>query len=101
MQTEAAIDNDFIMHLAEIDNWSQDELEEKISIFFSELGVIPIMHELVYKHELKGGAETRNKEIALGFFKHNIVALKIINDFLDSEQKKKYYLEFGKCRIMT
>ncbi len=47
MRTEAAIDNDFVMHLAEIDNWDRTELEDRIKVIMSELSVIAVMHELV------------------------------------------------------
>lgn len=91
MYSEAAIDNDFVMHLAEIDNWKQSELENVINTVFSETQVFPIMHELVYKHELDGGAESKYKSVALDFFAHGVMNIKRIDEFLDTEDKKIYY----------
>lgn len=91
MRTEAAIDNDFVMHLAEIDNWDQTELEDKIKVIMSELDVIAVMHELVYKYELEGGADSRYKEVALNFFRHGVLNINNIEDFLETEEKKQYY----------
>lgn len=90
MRAEAAIDNDFAMQLADID-WEQDFLEKTMKIFFSELDVMPIMHELVYIHELEGGADTGCKNVAIDFFQKEIISLRELSSFLDTNQKKIYY----------
>lgn len=45
MQKEAAIDNDFVMHLAEIDNWSKEDHLNNVMTMFDELDVIPIIQK--------------------------------------------------------
>jgi len=87
---EVAIDNDFVMHLAEID-WLQEELNDKVRILFLDIKVIPIMHELVYINELENGADCNNKTRALSFFSHGIMRKKEMSSFLDTNAKKKFY----------
>lgn len=87
---EAAIDNDFVMHLAEID-WTLKELDEKVRLYFFGMEVCPIMHELVYTHEMEGGADFKDKTRALSFFQENIIQIKEMNSFLETDAKKQYY----------
>ncbi len=87
---EAAIDNDFVMHLAEI-NWTMKELNEKVGVFFSSMDICPIMHELVYTNEMQGGADFKDKTKAMSFFQNNIINEKKMNSFLETNAKKKYY----------
>ena len=91
MQTEAAIDNDFVMHLAEIDNWSKEEHLNYVRLMFEELGVSPIMHELVYANELYGGPDTWVKTKALLFFENDNIKQKMLDSIADSQAKRNYY----------
>lgn len=90
MKKVAAVDNDFVMHIAETEIKDRN-LDDVVSTMFSDLKVEPIMHELVYKYELEGGADSKGKTIALNFFSEGIISQKLMADFLDSESKKNYY----------
>lgn len=90
MKKVAAVDNDFVMHIAETE-FKDRNLVDVVSTMFSDMNVEPIMHELVYKHELEGGADSRGKPIALNFFSEGIISQKLVADFLDSDSKKNYY----------
>lgn len=91
MQKEAAIDNDFVMHLAEIDNWSKEDHLNNVMTMFDELDVIPIMHELVYNKELCGGPDTTCKNNALSFFVNDIINVKYLSEIIDNQSKRQYY----------
>lgn len=91
MQKEAAVDNDFVTHLSEIDNWEQKKLMETVKLLFDELNISPVMHELVYTNELNVLSDSSNIKKALLFFENGIIKQKKIYDFLDTESKRKYY----------
>lgn len=90
IKSEVAIDNDFVMHLSEID-WEQEYLEKTIKTFFEELKITPVMHELVYDFELVSGAETEYKTISLVFFNHGLMKKKLFAEYLTTPIKEKYY----------
>lgn len=87
---EAAIDNDFVLHLAEI-NWQPEELYNKVKIYFSGMDLNPMMHELVYSHELDCGTDNDKVSRALEFFRLDVIKIKKIKSFLETDVKKKYY----------
>ena len=79
------------MHLAEIDNWTQEKLASTTKLMFDELKVKPVMHELVYEKELKTGASVSSTMDPFLFFDRGIITQKEIKDIADSASKKKYY----------
>ena len=80
-----------VMHIAET-KLKDNNLFNVVRTMFSEMNVVPIMHELVYRNELYGGADSNNRTIALKFFSNRIITQKMISDFLDSPSKRKYYV---------
>ncbi len=85
MKEIALIDNDFMLHLANIRG--RNDLEDLIQRFFKALGIEARIHELVYKNETKI-VET---SIVRGLFQHNIITEETINDICDSSEKRNYY----------
>ena len=91
MVKEVAIDNDFVNHLVEID-YEQDALEKLLLNYFGELSYLPIMHELVFQHEVINGADTNNKIRVIACFEKGIFDRKRLDTFLYTSDRRDYYI---------
>ncbi len=89
----AAVDNDFICHLAEIEWKNKDtNLSDIVEMLFQDMNVKPIMHEFVYKYELDDdGNIDRIRRQAKEFFDREIVSIKRNDDYLITKEQKIYY----------
>lgn len=85
--TSVVTDNDFINHLSET-KLPEETLIEKLKTIFSELGIVAIVHPLVYDNEVMHS----NKRTALLFFKKVIQKVEFSDIFQGDETKKTYYI---------
>lgn len=82
----AAIDNDFINHLAEA-KISDEDLVELLNIIFKDLKLTVIIHPLLYKNEVM----KEYQRVKLLFDKGIINQITLSDIFEDDPEKKKYY----------
>lgn len=74
---EVAVDTDFLNHIVETTiNEKEKSIYEVIEQVFKELEMCPIMHELVFKNEVEGGADNSTKEKVMALFSQEIVRKK-------------------------
>lgn len=84
--TCAAIDNDFIGHLAESE-LSEKDLIDSLSTIFKELNITAIIHPLVHKNELL----LDKRRICLFFDENLVKCVDYSSIFSDNLDKKAYY----------
>lgn len=92
MSKEAAIDNDFLCHIAEIKLDNGIDLNELVKKFFAGMDVAPIIHTLVYKNESNDAGNSENTRNRINsFLSDNILSIKEKNEIVPSKAKEIYY----------
>lgn len=87
MPRPAAIDNDFLDHLAETDG-PRDEVCRLIRAFFQGLDIVPELHELICRYELP-----RENPVILRLIQEKTVAIRPLADILTSRSGGGRYYE--------
>lgn len=91
MNELAVVDNDFIIHLSETE-FKEKSVSDVVSCLFDEMQVDPIMHSLVYQHELNcDGVPDSAKNTALKLFEQKIIEIYHLTEIEKDEDKKSYY----------
>lgn len=92
MIIDAAIDNDFMNHLAETKLDDDRQLKDIVRSLFLGMGVSPVMHELVYCNEFDDeGNNEKIRDIGRSFISDGIVSIKKKSDYIKSKLEDQYY----------
>ncbi len=81
----ALVDADFMFHVSEI-NRSAPEISEMLKVAFEAVGIVAVIHPLVYEKEL-----CKNEKITAIFNAGIVSTITLDEIFGDNEVKKEYY----------